>query len=82
MLIVISLLVFAIVAVGFFVAASLIDDRNARARLMRERLSSVQKPTEREPSEELALLRDETLSKIPAFDQLLKRSERVNQCRR
>jgi tight adherence protein B len=79
MLIVISLLVFAIVAVGFFVAASLIDDRNARARLMRERLSSAQKPSEREPSEELALLRDETLSKIPAFDQLLKRSERVNQ---
>ena len=79
MLIVISLLVFVIVAVCFFVAASLIDERNSRARLMRERLNAVQKPSEREPSEELALLRDETLSKIPAFDQLLKRSQRVTQ---
>ena len=79
MLIVISLLVFVIVAVCFFVAASLIDERNSRARLMRERLNAAQKPSEREPSEELALLRDETLSKIPAFDQLLKRSQRVTQ---
>jgi tight adherence protein B len=79
MLIVISVLIFVIVAVGFFVVASLIDERNSRARLMRERLSAVQKAPENEPSEQLALLRDETLSKIPAFDQLLQRSQRISQ---
>jgi hypothetical protein len=33
---------------------------------------------EREPNEELALLRDEQLSKIPALDTLLRRSARVS----
>ena len=57
---------------------SLLDQRNARARLIRDRLATVQKAPEREPDEELALLRDEQLSKIPAFDTLLRRSERVS----
>jgi len=39
--------------------------------------SSVQKAAERQPSEELALLRDQMLSEIPALDSLLRRSVRI-----
>jgi tight adherence protein B len=53
------------------------DERSSKARLLRERLSTVDKAPEREPGEELALLRDEVLSKIPAFDNLLRRWPRV-----
>jgi tight adherence protein B len=79
MLIVIAIAVFIVVALGFFVVASLLDERSSQARLLRERLTSVQKTAEREPSKELALLRDEMLSKIPAVDELLRRSQRVSQ---
>lgn len=78
MSVVIAILVFLFVALGAFVAGSLIDQRNARARLIRDRLATVQKAPEREPDEELALLRDEQLSKIPAFDNILRRSARVS----
>jgi tight adherence protein B len=74
----IALLVFVTVALVAFVAGSLVDQRNARARLIKDRLATVQKTPEREPAEELAFLRDEQLSKIPAFDTLLRRSERVS----
>jgi tight adherence protein B len=77
MLMVIVILVFIAVALIVFVAASFLDQRSAQARLLRERLASVQKAAEREPSEELALLRDEMLSQIPALDNLLRRSERM-----
>ena len=76
--ILIAVLVFVTVALVVFVAGSLVDQRNARARLIKDRLATVQKTPEREPDEELALLRDEQLSKIPAFDTLLRRSERVS----
>ena len=74
----IALLVFIVVALAAFAAGSLIDQRNARARLIKDRLATVQKAPEREPNEELALLRDEQLSKIPALDTLLRRSARVS----
>jgi tight adherence protein B len=74
----IALLVFLVVALAAFVGGSLFDQRNARARLIKDRLATVQKAPEREPDEELALLRDEQLSKIPAFDTLLRRSARVS----
>jgi tight adherence protein B len=74
----IAFVVFIVVAVVAFVAGSLLDERNARARLMKERLATVQKPAEREPNEELAILRDEMLSQIPALDSFLRRSERVS----
>ncbi len=74
----IALLVFLVVALAAFAVGSLLDQRSARARLIRERLATVQKAPEREPEEELALLRDEQLSKIPAFDTLLRRSARVS----
>jgi tight adherence protein B len=74
----IAIVVFVVVALVAFAAGSLIDQRNARARLIRDRLASAQKAPEREPDEELALLRDEQLSKIPALDTLLRRSARVS----
>ncbi len=74
----IALLVFIVVALAAFAVGSLIDERNARARLIKDRLATVDKAPEREPNEELALLRDEQLSKIPALDTLLRRSARVS----
>jgi len=74
----IAILVFVAVAVAAFVAGSLLDQRNARARLIKDRLATVQKAPEREPDAELALLRDEQLSKIPALDTILRRSARVS----
>jgi tight adherence protein B len=77
MLILVSILVFVLVAGAVFAAASFVDQRSAQARLLRERLATVQKEATAEPNEELALLRDEMLSKIPALDTLLRRSERM-----
>jgi tight adherence protein B len=73
----IALLVFVLVALAVFTAVSLLDQRNAQARLIKERLAHEHKAPERAPEEELALLRDEQLSKIPALDTLLRRSTRV-----
>jgi tight adherence protein B len=73
-----AILIFVVVAAGVFSLGSLLDQRNARARLLRDRLASVQKPVEREPNEELALVRDEMLSQIPAFDTLLRRSVAIS----
>ena len=77
MLFTIALLVFVVVTLGVFSAISLYDQRKAQARVLRDRLSTVQKPSE-QTTPEMALLRDEVLSRIPAFDTLLRRSERVS----
>jgi len=74
----IVILVFLVVALGVFALASLLDQRSAQARLLRDRLASVQKAPEQTANEELALLRDEMLSKIPALDTLLRRSSRIS----
>lgn len=71
----IPILVFVAVAFGAFAAGMLLDQRSARARLIRERLAAEQAQPGRET---LALLRDEMFSRIPAFDTLLRRSERVS----
>jgi len=73
----IALAVFAVVAVIAFGAFSFIDQRNARARLIKERLANERKAPELAAEEELALLRDEQLSEIPVLDTLLRRSARV-----
>src|ERR1700687_145065 len=73
----IALWVFVLVTRGVFAAISLYDQRKAQARVLRDRLSTVQKPTE-QTMPDMALLRDEVLSRIPAFDTLLRRSERVS----
>ncbi len=78
MLTIIAILIFVVVALGVFVVASLMDQRSAQARLLRERLATVQEAASRQPSEELALLRDEMLSKIPAIDNLLRRSSKIS----
>ena len=77
MLTLIAIAVFVVVSLAVFTIGSLLDQRSARARLLRDRLASVQKAAERKPSEELALLRDEMLSEIPALDSLLRRSGRI-----
>jgi tight adherence protein B len=76
--VIIALIVFLFVAAAAFAIGSYVDQRNAQARLIKDRLASAQKAPEREPDEELALLRDEQLSKIPAFDTILRRSARVS----
>jgi tight adherence protein B len=75
---VMAFVVFVVVAIAVFAFVSLIDQRSAKARLLKERLASERKTPERAPEEELALLRDEQLSQIPALDNLLRRSERVS----
>lgn len=74
----IALVVFAVVAVVAFGAFSFVDQRNARARLIKERLANERKAPELAAEEELALLRDEQLSEIPVLDTLLRRSARVS----
>jgi tight adherence protein B len=73
----IAFLVFILVALAVFATISLYDQRSARARLIKERLAEERKGPERAPEEELALVRDEQLSEIPALDTLLRRSARV-----
>jgi tight adherence protein B len=77
MQLVIAFLVFAVVALAVFAGMSLLDQRKAQARVLRDRLSTVQSPTE-QPVPQVAILRDELLSRIPAFDTFLRRSERVS----
>jgi tight adherence protein B len=73
----IALTVFFAVAVIVFIGGALYDQRSAKARLLRDRLSEAQK-AETEAPEDLALLRDEMLSKIPALDSILRRSVSVS----
>jgi tight adherence protein B len=75
--ILISIVVFVIVAIGVFMLISIFDQRNAQARLIKERLANENKAPELVAEQELALLRDEQLSNIPALDTLLRKSARV-----
>ena len=74
---VVALVVFVVVTMAVFAAISLLDQRKAQARVLRDRLSATQKPEE-PTAPAAALLRDEVLSRIPAFDTFLRRSERVS----
>jgi len=76
MQIAIALLVFVVVTLGSFAVLSLLDQRKSQARVLRDRLSATQKPDE--APVDIALLRDQMLSRIPAFDTWLRRSERVS----
>ena len=75
--VIIAIAVFLLVALLVFMLGWTFDQRSAKARLLRERLETVEKAPERKPGEELALVRDEMLSRIPALDHLLRRSERI-----
>jgi tight adherence protein B len=72
----IPIIVFVAVSFVAFVFGILLDQRSARARLIRERLSGAE--AESAARETMALLRDEMFSRIPALDALLRRSERVS----
>ena len=74
-----ALMVFFVVGGFVFGVMWLVNQRSARARLIKERLANERKGPERAPENELALLRDEQLSEIPAIDTLLRRSSRVSE---
>jgi tight adherence protein B len=78
MFILIAFLVFIVIAVCVFVAFGLFDLRTAQARIIKQRLASVDQAVARQPSEDLALLRDEMLSAIPTLHRLLSRSQRMS----
>ncbi len=78
MLLGIALLIFVLVTALVFAAVSLFDQRKEQARVLHDRLSKAPKGVV--PSvPDAAFLRDEVLSKIPAFDSYLRRSERVSE---
>ena len=73
----IVVLVFVAVSLAVFALLSLFDRRHAQARLLRDRLTSAQQAPE--PStQQVELVRDEMMSRIPALDAMLRRSERVS----
>jgi tight adherence protein B len=74
-----AIIVFVVVLGVAFALGALVNQRSAQARLIKERLANEQKPPERSPDEELALLRDEQLSDIPVLDSILRRSSRVSE---
>jgi len=75
-MITIPIIVFVAVSFAAFSFGVLLDQRRARARLIRERVAIA--PAAGVPQEALALLRDKMLSRIPVFDTLLRRSERAS----
>lgn len=75
----IAILTFAAVVLGVFVAAQVLDQSHAQARLIRERIADAKDSSGLPPIQDLAFLRDQMLSRIPAFDTLLRRSDRVSQ---
>jgi tight adherence protein B len=73
-----AIFVFVAVAAAFFALIVLFDRRKEHARVIKERLAAERKTPERAAEDELALLRDEKVSDIPAIDTLLRRSARVS----
>ena len=74
----IAITVFLVIAGLVFAVGYGMDSRNSRARLLRERLNSLQQASHRGPTEDLQLLRDELLSEIPALNRLLERSRSIS----
>ncbi len=72
----IPILAFVSVSCLTFALGVLLDQRRARARLIRERL--IAEPAAGKRGETLAIIRNEMLSRIPAFDTILRRSERIS----
>ncbi len=82
MLLLVVIAVFLLVVLLVFVFAYTVDQKRATSRVLHERLSAVQQATARGDSQELALLRDELLSEIPALNRLLSRSRRISRLQR
>jgi tight adherence protein B len=73
----VAILVFVVVSTAIFALFSLLDRRHAQARLLRDRLTSAQKAPE-QPLQQAELIRDEMMSRIPALDAFLRKSERAS----
>jgi tight adherence protein B len=78
MALILTLVLFLVIAAGIFALASAYDLRNEKARLMRARLAAVDHAATRGSSEELDLLRDELLSDIPVLNRVLARSAHMS----
>jgi tight adherence protein B len=77
----VMLLLFGALFVGLF-ALGTGWFQTGEGRVIRERLVALAQATQRAPSAELALLRDEMLSAIPALNRLLVKSIRINRLHR
>jgi tight adherence protein B len=73
----VAILIFVVVSLAAFTLLSLLDRRHAQARLLRDRLTAAQKAPE-QPLQQVELVRDEMMSRIPALDAILQRSERAS----
>jgi len=67
-------LIFLLLAIAMFALFAGAHQRGDQARLLRERLTAINRATQRNPRPELALLREEIASSIPALNQLLTKS--------
>jgi tight adherence protein B len=65
------IILFVVMAIAIFAFASAFTGGDERARMLRDRLTTLERAAERNPSEEIAVLRDELLSDIPAFNRML-----------
>lgn len=75
----IAFAVFVVVALAAFAFLAVFDERSAQARVLKERLSGIERAEQRGgPTEELQLLRDELLSEIPSLNRLLARWRSVS----
>jgi tight adherence protein B len=67
-------LIFLLLAIAMFALFTGAHQRGDQARLLRERLTAIDRATQRNPRPELALLREEIASSIPALNELLTKS--------
>jgi tight adherence protein B len=65
------IILFVVMAIAIFAFASAFTGGDERARMLRDRLTTLERAAQRNPSEEIAVLRDELLSDIPAFNRML-----------
>ena len=78
-------LVMALLFVALFIGLFALGTgwyQQGEGRIIRERLVALAQAAQRAPREDLALLRDELLSTIPAFNRLLSRSARISRLQR
>ncbi|MGI9101643.1 MAG: type II secretion system F family protein [Terriglobales bacterium] len=68
---------FLVLMLGLFALFSGLDRRNQQARNLRERLFALDRAMQRHESEELALLRNELVSSVPALNNLLLNSPAI-----
>lgn len=70
--------IFGLLAVAVFALLSGMRQRGDEARKLRDRLSVIDQAAARHPSHELALLREEVASSIPALNKLLTKSIQIS----